>query len=207
MENKNKLNVLKGHKLYNVYYVREEDKVEVNGKERNIQIYKKAYPCKIRDLDVVAYSKFIFEHGYQPPATDVANVLPDPNGIFPGIMIRENQDFYKNWGKMYYAIKNKERQMYATILQFEKRIYAPLNESRETFERGLVELIKRFRNPELNIDLFLLSESEARFVKYGEIDIEDALDKGVRLSIDHHAVWLMGLSNAIDNNLNDIMIN
>jgi len=204
MSKEKNLKILESHRSLYVYYVREEDKVEIKGKDGNLhQIYKKAYPCKIEDLDVINYSKFVFENGYQPPATQVAKVFPNPNGIFPGIMIRESQDFYINWGKLYYAIKRKEKQMYATILQFEKKVYTPLNDSRKAFERGLVELVERFKKPELAIDLFLLTEPEARFVRYGEIDLEDALDKGVRLSIDHHAVWLMGLHNAINMGLND----
>ena len=208
------LKVLEANKLLYVYYVRDENKVEVKGKEGNVhQIYKQAYPCSIEDLDVITYSKFIFEKGYQPPATQVAKVFPNPNGIFPGIMIRENQDFYKNWGELYYALKGgcgidrtsrsmidwasvleRRRQIYPKILEFKERVYAPLNESREAFERGLIELVKEnLDKPETFLDLFILSEPKARFVNYGEIDLEDALDKDIRLGIDDHAAWLLAL--------------
>ena len=204
MSKKKKLKVLQSHKALHVYFVRDSDKVSIEGKSRRYKIYKSGHEDRIENFDYDFYSDFIQEHGYQPPATKVGDVYPNPTSTKPGIEIMLAKELFRT-GAYYmifdtFGFDTVNRSEYGRILMnrgrarskidkfLREEVYAPLGESREAYEKNLVELIEKYlTNPHNLFDLHILSEPKAQWVRFDEIDLKEALDKGIRLNID----WCM----------------
>ena len=196
------LKLLKSRREYPVYFVSDDDLVEVDG----VNVYKKGFDVKESDFDFDSYDMFFVKNGYAPSLDKVARVRPDRKRRVPGIEIFVSGKFFENARDFYYlmldsfGIDSDNFSQYSSVVRnrfrvrskidtfLEGRLYSALKQSRRAYERKIIELIEEnIEHPERLFDLRVLGKREARRLPFNRINLNKALEKNVLVDID----WLM----------------
>jgi len=197
------LKILESHKWLEVYFVRDKDLTQIQGKNETHNIYKYGHYSRVEGFDFNKYNRFIEENGFPPPATSIGNVFPNPDSMKPGIEIMPSRKLFEYGGRFYYIlfdslnIDTNDASRYGMIIENRRRLrpkidrflkeelYAPLKEDRTAYEKNLVRLIEEnLKKPQNLFDLHVLSEPKAKWVGFDEINLREALEKGIKISID-----------------------
>ncbi len=204
------MRILESKKAEPVYFVKEKDKIFLQGDDKIIELYRKGYNYSPGEIKFESYKglfefydKFVTEKEYSPSVLKLCEAHPNKQSKKPGIEIMASRSLFKKGLVSYYSLmdnagldtdnshfKNKitrnRKKARSKIDRFlKKELYAPLSKSEKAYEKNLVRLInENVRNPENYFDLHLLSEPKARWAEFDEIDLEEALMKNISIDID-----------------------